>query len=391
MDQPKPTQALAAFAANLDPAALPDEVRQKLGWLLLDYLRVCSIGARLPWSGWARGYVGMVGRAGASHVLFSAERLNPQHATFLNVTFGSSFDADDTHVGRDAASGRRRLVGGAGDRRARRRVRAAGAGGGRGRLRDDDPDRAVDAARPLPARLPEHRHLRRVRHGGGRRPAPVRGEDAERRIQDAIGLAGSYPSGVAQFYYSGASGKRIQAAHAAQSGVAAALLTQQGFGGPVDIIEGSGGFARAYADGWEPAIIEHGLGKRFHLMDVLVKSHAAAARVAAGIDGMLALRQKHGFSGDDIASLRLGIPRIIQGRLTNPHPVDLQAAQMCLPFSVALASKIRSQPAACPMSRSPTTRPGSPTAACTSSRSAPPSSSTRRSRRRATSSPPPPG
>ena len=31
MGQPKPTQALAAFAANLDPAALPAEVRQKLG------------------------------------------------------------------------------------------------------------------------------------------------------------------------------------------------------------------------------------------------------------------------------------------------------------------------------------------------------------------------
>ena len=77
-----------------------------------------------------------------------------------------------------------------------------------------------------------------------------RGEDTERRIQDAIGLAGSYPSGVAQFYYSGSSGKRIQAAHAAQSGVAAALLTEQGFGGPADIIEGSGGFARAYGDGW---------------------------------------------------------------------------------------------------------------------------------------------
>ena len=99
MDGAKPTQALAAFAANLDPAALPAEVRQKLGWLLLDYLRVCSIGARLPWSDWARGYVGMVGRAGSSHVLFAHERLNPQHATFLNVTFGSSFDADDTHVG----------------------------------------------------------------------------------------------------------------------------------------------------------------------------------------------------------------------------------------------------------------------------------------------------
>jgi len=91
--------ALAAFAADLDPASLPAEVRRTLGWLLLDYLRVCSIGARLPWSDWARGYVGLVGKAGASHVLFSPDTLNPQHATFMNVTFGSSFDGDDTHVG----------------------------------------------------------------------------------------------------------------------------------------------------------------------------------------------------------------------------------------------------------------------------------------------------
>src|SRR5207245_1480149 len=98
--------------------------------------------------------------------------------------------------------------------------------------------------------------------------------------------------------------------------------------------------ARAYADRWDPATIEEGLGTRFHLMDVLMKSHAAAARVAAGIDGMLALRQQQGFGVDDIATMQLGIPRIIQGRLTNPHPVDLQAAQMCLPFSVALAAKI---------------------------------------------------
>ena len=348
MDQPKPTQALAAFAANLDPAALPAEVRQKLGWLLLDYLRVCSVGARLPWSGWARGYVGMVGRAGSSHVLFSAERLNPQHATFLNVAFGSSFDADDTHVGAmlhpgvavwSAALAVGEHVGAAGPQ-----VLAAVAVGYETTIR-------IGLSM-------QPGHFRRGFQSTGTCDVfgtaaaagrlLFRGEDAERRIQDSIGLAGSYPSGVAQFYYSGSSGKRIQAAHAAQSGVAATLLTEQGFGGPADIIEGSGGFARAYGDGWEPSIIEHELGKRFHLMDVLVKSHAAAARVAAGIDGMLALRQKHGFTGDDIASLRLGIPRIIAGRLTNPHPVDLQAAQMCLPFSVALASKIAIAPGRMP-------------------------------------------
>src|SRR5262249_18836236 len=95
----QPTQALASFAADLDPAALPAEVRRKLRWPLLDSLRAFSVRSRLPWSDWARGYVGLVGKEGAAHVLFSASTLNPQHATFMNVTFGSSFDADDTHVG----------------------------------------------------------------------------------------------------------------------------------------------------------------------------------------------------------------------------------------------------------------------------------------------------
>src|SRR5450755_3712467 len=99
MQSHKSTMALASFTAALDSMALPDKVRQKLGWLLLDHLRVCSIGARLPWSDWSRRYVGLVGKPGGSHVLFAAEMLNPQHATFMNVTFGSSFDGDDTHVG----------------------------------------------------------------------------------------------------------------------------------------------------------------------------------------------------------------------------------------------------------------------------------------------------
>ena len=70
-DAHKSTMALASFATSLDAATLPAEVRQKLGWLLLDHLRVCSIGARLSWSDWSRRYVGLVGKAGASHVLSS--------------------------------------------------------------------------------------------------------------------------------------------------------------------------------------------------------------------------------------------------------------------------------------------------------------------------------
>jgi 2-methylcitrate dehydratase PrpD len=348
MQSHKSTMALASFTAALDSMALPDKVRQKLGWLLLDHLRVCSIGARLPWSDWSRRYVGLVGRAGSSHVLFSAETINPQHATFLNVAYGSSFDGDDTHVGAMLHPGV------AAWSSALAIAEHTGASG-------PDVLAAVVAGYETIIRIGlavQPSHFKRgfqstgTCDGFGTAAAAARllfrGKDTERRIAEAMGLAGGYASGVAQFYYSGASAKRIQAAHSAESGVAAALLAEQGYSGPVDIIEGAGGFAKAYTDGWDPAAIEDGLGQRFHLMDVLVKSHAAAARVAAGIDGMLELRQEFGFSSDDIASMTLGIPRIIQGRLTNPHPVDLQAAQMCLPFSVALASKIELLPGRIP-------------------------------------------
>ena len=254
----------------------------------------------------------------------------------MNVTFGSSFDGDDTHVGAMLHPGV------AAWSAALATAEHVGASG-------PEVLAAVVAGYEVSIRIglsvqPGH-FQRGFQSTGtcdvfGTAAAAGRllfgGEDA--RIVSAIGLAGSYASGVAQFYYSGASGKRIQAAHAAQAGVGAALLTQSGFGGPADMIEGTGGFARAYADGFDPALIEQGLGEEFLLMDVLVKSHAAAARVAAGIDAMLALRQQHGFSDGDIASMHLGIPKVIQGRLTNPHPVDLQAAQMCLPFCVALAA-----------------------------------------------------
>jgi len=339
MSHHPPTRALAAFAADLDGARLPAEVRGKLGGLLLDYLRVCSIGARLPWSGWARRYADLVARPGAARVLFSAEALNPEHATFVNVAFGSSFDADDTHVGAMLHPG---VAAWSAALATAEHVGAAG----------PDVLAAVAAGYETSIRIglavqPSHfkRGFQSTGTCGvfGTAAAAGRllfaGRDAEARILAALGLAGGYPGGIAQFYYSGASAKRIQAAHAAQGGVAAALLTQQGFAGPPDIIEGAGGFARAYADEFIGSAITDGLGERFHLMDVLVKSHAAAARVAAGIDAMLALRRDHGFAAEDIESMQLGIPLIIQGRLTNKHPADLQAAQMCLPFSVALAAK----------------------------------------------------
>src|SRR5262245_31450330 len=207
MSEYRSTMALASFAATLDPAKLPDDVRRKLGWLLLDHLRVCSIGARLPWSDWSRRYVELVGKAGASHVLFSPETVNPQHATFLNVTFGSSFDGDDTHVGAMLHPGVAAWS-------------AALAIAGHVGASGTNMLAAVVAGYETTIRIGlsvQPSHFRRgfqstgtcVGFGTAAAAGSLLfgGRDAPQRIAQAMGLAGGYASGVAQFYYSGASAK----------------------------------------------------------------------------------------------------------------------------------------------------------------------------------------
>jgi 2-methylcitrate dehydratase PrpD len=68
-----------------------------------------------------------------------------------------------------------------------------------------------------------------------------------------------------------------------------------------------------------------------------VKGHACSARVQAAVEGILDLCRANRIAPDEVADLFVGIPAVILGRLTIPRPVDVQAAQMSLPHSAALA------------------------------------------------------
>ena len=332
-----PTAELAAFAASLRGEELPDDVTWMLGELFLDYLRVASIGARMPWSEWARHYLGNLGGSGKAAVLFERERKDPVRAAFLNTTFAGSIDADDTHVGAmlhpgaivfsaalamaSEASGRDFL--------------AAVAAGYEGMIRI--------ALSIQPSHFKRGFQSTPTCGGFGAAIAAARlafqgDQHADRRVAGTIGIAASFAGGLTQFYQSGSTVKRIHAARAAENGVAAALLAANGFSGPTDILEGSNGFARAYADAVDFGIVTDGLGRDYRLREVTVKGHACSARVQAGVEGVLELCRRHRIAPDDIADIWVGIPSIVVGRLTIPRPVDVQAAQMSLPFSVALAA-----------------------------------------------------
>jgi 2-methylcitrate dehydratase PrpD len=332
-----PTQILGNFAARLRGEELPEQVSASLGDLLLDYLRVASIGADMAWSGWARDYMASLGRRGNAPVLFGATGLDPVSASFLNATYAGSIDADDTHVGSMLHPGS--IVFSAA-------LSVCGEAPGSEFLA------AVAAGYEAMIRIGlsiQPTHFRRgfqstaTCGGFGAAVAAARlrfADDPEsgRRIAESIGLVASFSGGLTQFYHSGSTVKRIHAARAAENGVAAALMVEAGFSGPTDILEGVNGFARAYADAFDPAIITGTLGAKFLLDGVTVKGHACSARVQAAVEGVVALCRDHRVNVEAIDDLYIGIPSVILGRLTIPRPVDVQAAQMSLPHSAALAA-----------------------------------------------------
>jgi 2-methylcitrate dehydratase PrpD len=283
--------------------------------------------------------VAALGGSGNAPILFQAERRDPVRAAFLNTVYAGSIDADDTHVGSMLHPGS--IV-----------FSAALAAGVQADASGRDFLAAVAAGYEAMIRIglsiqPSHfkRGFQSTATCGGFGAATAAARllfqdktDAATRIADSIGIVSSFSGGLTQFYQSGSTVKRIHAAHAAESGVTAAFLVFNGFSGPNDILEGSNGFARAYADGVDFSIVTNGLGQDFRLREVTVKGHACSARVQAAVEAVLDLCAAHKIRSTDIAEIFIGIPSIIVGRLTIPRPVDVQAAQMSLPFSVALAA-----------------------------------------------------
>lgn len=326
----------AEFTAGVSWDALPAAVREALTVFLLDYLRVASLGQRMPWSAWAVNLGRELGGNGHSTILFSSDRSDPERATFINTTFAGSIDADDVHVGSmlhpgcivisaALAVGEARGSSGA-------RILAAIAAGYENMIR------VGLAIQPSHFR----RGFQSTATCGGFGAATAaaslmfNGADRVRRIAETIGLVASFSGGLTQFYHSGSTVKRIHAAHAAGEGVHAALLAQAGFSGPADILEGRDGFARAYADGHDFDKGLAGIGSQWRLLETAIKPHATSARVLSAIEATASLLREHGLDAADIAAIRVGIPKIIQGRLTVAEPKDVQAAQMSLPYCMAM-------------------------------------------------------
>ncbi len=327
------TQRLAEFAAALRYPDLPATVRNQLGVLLVDFFRVAAVGAGAPWVARLRRALAPLGGEPLAAVLYSDERSDPVRAAYLNGVIAGSLDWDDTHVGAMLHPGvvvwPAVLAVGEMTQADGRSLAAAAVAGYETMIR------VGLSVQPS--------HFRRGFQstptcgvfGAAAAAAKLLGLGVD-STRDALGIAASYAGGITQFFMSGSEVKRLHAGKAAAGGVEAALLAHAGLTGPRDAIEGEQGFARAFADGLDSRVIEEGLGAEFRIADLTLKPHAGSARLQAAVEAACEL-SRQGVAPTEIEAVEVGIPAVIQGRLTNNDPVELQQAQMSVPFAVAMA------------------------------------------------------
>lgn len=157
----------------------------------------------------------------------------------------------------------------------------------------------------------------------------------EVRMVDALGIAGTQAAGLAAFINNAAMIKPFNVAKGVHNGILSALLAEQGFRGPPDIIEGQEGFIRGYTEDADLARLMTDLGKQFHLLESGFKPHAACRYAHGPIDAAVSLMKTHGFEVGEIESIYVYLSALANRQSNFHEPMSLASAQGSTPFAIA--------------------------------------------------------
>ncbi len=154
----------------------------------------------------------------------------------------------------------------------------------------------------------------------------------------ALGNAGTQAAGFWEFLRDGAMSKHLHPGKAAQNGLLAALLAQEGFTGAQAILEGEKGFCRAMAPEFNLALLTDSLGQPpYRIEGNSFKIHSSCRHTHPAIDIVLDLLARHPISPAQVAGIEVRTYQTALDITANPEPQTIYAAKFSLPFCVALA------------------------------------------------------
>jgi 2-methylcitrate dehydratase PrpD len=338
-------ERLAGFTAELRFADIPAAVVARAKYLMLDAVGIALASTTFDFAHRTLTAMRGLGGRGDSPVIGFPARLPMRDAALLNGVLVHGLDFDDTHTGGVVHPTASLLptVLAVGSRR-----RASGA----------------EAIAAYVAGVEAAARLGAVARGGfhqiGFHPTGLVGAFgcalaagrlfglAEEQLVMAQGIALSAAAGSLEWLEDGAWTKRFHPGWAANAGITAAALAQQGFVGARRTYEGRFGlYASHLQDRWDPAdlaLATQGLGELWELLQVAVKPFPACHFTHACADAAIALKHQ-GLDPRQIARVEALVPEEVVKTVCEPvankrHPANSYDAQFSIPFIVA-ASLLR--------------------------------------------------
>lgn len=139
------------------------------------------------------------------------------------------------------------------------------------------------------------------------------------KMQHAIGSAGTQAAGLWEFLKDAANSKQLHTAKAAFDGTLSALLSEKGFSGAKQILEGAKGMGVGLSQDADPARLTDRLGERWATIETSFKFHASCRHTHPAADAFLSLIQQHQLNADQIAAVTT---RVHQGAIDVLGQVD---------------------------------------------------------------------
>jgi 2-methylcitrate dehydratase PrpD len=334
------SQHFCSWAAGIEAAAIPDDVRGAVSAALLDVAGLCVAARNLDYVGaMIRSHKALGGGEGRCTALGHGAGFDAAGAALINGTAAHGEDYDDTFEGTPVHTGAVILpaVLAAGEQ-----FNATGADVLRGAVVGTE----FMCRMALIAQTGVHK--------AGFHPTAVIGalgataavgatlRLSSHQMTDALGIAGSFASGIIEYLAEGSWTKRLHAGWAAQAGLRAALLGREGFLGPRTVIEGQHGFFHGFSAGTGPNDYSHltdGLGLQWHAANIAFKPYACGTMTQPFIDCAIQLAGR-GVAPGDIDTIECKVGEGTVHRLWEPlaekrNPSTPYSAKFSVPFCIA--------------------------------------------------------
>jgi 2-methylcitrate dehydratase PrpD len=331
-------ERFADWAAMLGPNAVPAPVRRVMEFLVLDMIGLC-LAARH--SDYIAAVVESCEAEGPCTAVGHHRGFDAYGAALINGTAAHGEDYDDTFEGTPVHAGA--VIAPAVLAACQARGR-----GGRDLLRGMAVGTELTCRLALVAPTAMHRagfHPTAVigALGAAAGAGAALGLDRE-RMASALGIAGSFASGIIEYLAEGTWTKRIHAGWAAQAGIRAAYLAERGFRGPRTVMEGDHGFFFAFAEASIPRDyneVTTQLGRTWWAASLAFKPYACGTMCQPFIDCALALRRQ-GVDPASIESIHCTVGEGTVHRLWEPRaekasPSSSYSAKFSVPYCIAVA------------------------------------------------------